>query len=90
MILSATCISAHEPHLTHFGTDTNNHTIHMYMYTPTAHTQCILTASPRLHAAATDVWRGCCALAPLLSTELAAAAAAEISRQAAEEAVSRE
>ena len=41
-----------------------------------------------------EVWRGCCALARLLATELAAAAAAaaaaEISRQAAEEAVSRE
>ena len=48
-----------------------------------------LVSIDRLHAAASDVWRGCCALARLLATELAAAAAAptEISRQAAEEAV---
>ena len=48
-----------------------------------------LVSIDRLHAAASDVWRGCCALARLLATELAAAAPAptEISRQAAEEAV---
>ena len=48
-----------------------------------------LVSIGRLHAAASDVWRGCCALARLLATELAAAAPAptEISRQAAEEAV---
>ena len=53
-----------------------------------ATTFCLVSIG-RLHAAASDVWRGCCALARLLATELAAAAPAptEISRQAAEEAV---